>query len=144
MPAAATRASLPRATPCAAPASGTPLTTAEDEAQFQEWLRSMEAQYRLVARENYPLTFFVHENELKFVDQVELTNSCPPSRAWRIGPRRSGSRTGTGHWECDRLPPVLGTPSIEARSASKGVQAPPRPEPIPLGGILPELAGIQN
>ena len=53
------------------------VTTAQDEAQFQDWLRSMEAQYRLVAQENYPLTFFVHENELKFVDQVELYEFVP-------------------------------------------------------------------
>jgi hypothetical protein len=49
----------------------------QDEAKFQEWLRSMEDKYRLVAREKYPLTFFVHENELQYVDQVEMYEFVP-------------------------------------------------------------------
>ncbi len=53
------------------------IATAQDEARFQEWLRSMEAKYRLVAREKYPLTFFVHEKELQYVDQVELYEFVP-------------------------------------------------------------------
>ena len=52
-------------------------TTPQDEAQFQDWLRTMEAKYRLVGQEKYPLTFFVHENELQYVDQVELYEFLP-------------------------------------------------------------------
>jgi hypothetical protein len=51
--------------------------TEQDEAKFQEWLRSMETKYRLVAREKYPLTFFVHESELQYVDQVEMYEFVP-------------------------------------------------------------------
>ena len=51
--------------------------TEQDEARFQEWLRSMEAKYRLVAREKYPLTFFVHEHELQYIDQVEMYEFVP-------------------------------------------------------------------
>jgi 4-amino-4-deoxy-L-arabinose transferase-like glycosyltransferase len=51
--------------------------TEQDEIQFQEWLRSMEAKYRLVAREKYPLTFFVHEHELQCIDQVEMYEFVP-------------------------------------------------------------------
>ena len=69
-------------------------TTAEDEARFQEWLRSMGAKYRLVATERYPLTFFVHESELQYIDQVELYEFVPAA-----GTRNPGSmvasRTGS-------------------------------------------------
>jgi hypothetical protein len=51
--------------------------TEQDEAKFQEWLHSMDAKYRLVARERYPLTFFVHESELQCVDQVEMYEFVP-------------------------------------------------------------------
>jgi len=51
--------------------------TEEDEARFHQWLSSMEAKYRLVAREKYPLTFFVHEHELQFVDHVEMYEFVP-------------------------------------------------------------------
>ena len=51
--------------------------TEQDEAKFQEWLGSMEAKYRLVARERYPLTFFVHEHELQYIDQVEMYEFVP-------------------------------------------------------------------
>jgi hypothetical protein len=51
--------------------------TEQDEAGFQEWLGSMQAKYRLVAREKYPLAFFVHEHELQYVDQVELYEFVP-------------------------------------------------------------------
>ena len=37
----------------------------------------MEAKYRLVAREKYPLTFFVHEHELQYIDQVEMYEFVP-------------------------------------------------------------------
>ena len=37
----------------------------------------MEAKYRLVAREKYPLTFFVHEHELQCIDQVEMYEFVP-------------------------------------------------------------------
>ncbi len=52
-------------------------TTEQDEARFEEWLRTMEAKYRLVAREKYPLTFFVRERELQYIDQVELYEFVP-------------------------------------------------------------------
>ena len=55
--------------------------TERDEAKFQEWLRSMEGKYRLVAREKYPLTFFVHEHELKCIDQVEMYEFVPAERS---------------------------------------------------------------
>ena len=51
--------------------------TDQDEARFQDWLRSMEAKYRLVGREKYPLTFFVQERTLKCVDQVEMYEFVP-------------------------------------------------------------------
>jgi hypothetical protein len=51
--------------------------TEQDEAEFQAWLRSMEAKYRLVAREKYPLTFFVHERELQCIDRVEMYEFVP-------------------------------------------------------------------
>ena len=37
----------------------------------------MEAKYRLVAREKYPLTFFVHEHDLQYIDQVEMYEFVP-------------------------------------------------------------------
>jgi 4-amino-4-deoxy-L-arabinose transferase-like glycosyltransferase len=51
--------------------------TEQDDAKFRAWLRSMEAKYRLVGREKYPLTFFVHEHELQYVDQVEMYEFVP-------------------------------------------------------------------
>jgi 4-amino-4-deoxy-L-arabinose transferase-like glycosyltransferase len=54
--------------------------TGQDEAKFKEWLQTMEAKYRLVAREKYPLTFFVHESELQCVDQVEMYEFVPFER----------------------------------------------------------------
>jgi hypothetical protein len=54
--------------------------TSQDEAEFQEWLRSMEAKYRLVAREKYPLTFVVRERELQYIDQVEMYEFVPSEK----------------------------------------------------------------
>jgi 4-amino-4-deoxy-L-arabinose transferase-like glycosyltransferase len=64
--------------------------TAQDEATFLEWLHSMEAKYRLVAREKYPLAFFVHEHELQYVDQVELYEFVPVEE--RLAERRPTTR----------------------------------------------------
>ncbi len=64
--------------------------TEQDEARFQQWLRSMEAKYRLVAREKYPLTFFVHEHELQYIDQVEMYEFVP------VEQRMASAAAGTG------------------------------------------------
>ncbi len=60
--------------------------TEEDEAKFKDWLRSMEAKYRLVARESYPLTFFVHEHELQYIDQVEMYEFVPVDERVAVHP----------------------------------------------------------
>ena len=88
-PAAATRSGL-RRRPLRCARFRPSSATDRDEAQFQQWLQSMESKYRLVARERYPLTFFVHERELKYVDQVEMYEFVPiqehlaerPRTAW--------------------------------------------------------------
>ena len=51
--------------------------TEQDDASFQAWLLTTEAKYRLVSREKYPLTFFVHEHELQYIDQVEMYEFVP-------------------------------------------------------------------
>jgi hypothetical protein len=61
-------------------------TNSKEEADFQQWLCLMEAQYCLVAREKYPVTFFVHERELQYVDQVEMYEFVPAEE--RVADRR--------------------------------------------------------
>ncbi len=51
-------------------------TTEADEAEFRRWLESQEAKYRLVARESFPMTFWVKQ-ERKCVDQVEVYEFVP-------------------------------------------------------------------
>ncbi len=53
-------------------------TTDKDDAKFQDWLKAMQSKYQLVAAERYPLTFFVHEKELQFVDRVEVYEFVRP------------------------------------------------------------------
>jgi len=54
-------------------ASGEP---AADEAEFRRWLESKVAEYQLVGRESFPMTFWV-QRELRTVDQVELYEFVP-------------------------------------------------------------------
>ena len=80
----------PRTAPCAAPVSGPRLPRSRTRPGSRQWLRSMEAKYRLVAREKYPLTFFVHEHELQYVDQVEMYEFVP------VEQRMASAAAGTG------------------------------------------------
>ena len=93
MPAAATGASL-QGPPLALARFRPAAATEQDEARFQAWLRSMEAKYRLVAREKYPLTFFVHEHELQYIDQVEMYEFVPVEE--RLA-SQAGTAAGTNY-----------------------------------------------
>ena len=68
--------------------------TEQDDARFKAWLRSMNAKYRLVAREKYPLTFFVHERELQYIDQVEMYEFVPVEE--RLA-SQAGTAAGTNY-----------------------------------------------
>ena len=53
-----------------------PLETGPDEAAFRRWLASEETKYRLVGRENFPMTFWI-QRELRCVEEVELYEFVP-------------------------------------------------------------------
>jgi hypothetical protein len=52
-------------------------TSESDEAAFRQWLRSQEANYELVARDTYPLSFRGRHREIWCVDQVEMYEFVP-------------------------------------------------------------------
>jgi hypothetical protein len=52
-------------------------SSGKDDADFGQWLQTFQAKYQLVGQERYPLTFFVHEKELKYVDSVEIYAFLP-------------------------------------------------------------------
>jgi 4-amino-4-deoxy-L-arabinose transferase-like glycosyltransferase len=68
-------------------------TTDRDETAFGRWLNTMQSQYRLVAQERYPMSFWVND-ELSCIDYVELYEFVPkdasagPSVAARAGARK--------------------------------------------------------
>jgi 4-amino-4-deoxy-L-arabinose transferase-like glycosyltransferase len=51
-------------------------TTEADEAEFRQWLKSMESQYQLVSQEAYPISFW-NRGQLYYVDQVEVYGFVP-------------------------------------------------------------------
>ncbi|MGA2031561.1 MAG: glycosyltransferase family 39 protein [Thermoguttaceae bacterium] len=50
---------------------------AHDDAARLQWLGEMQARYRLVGKEEYPLPFFRKERELLYVDRIELYEFVP-------------------------------------------------------------------
>jgi hypothetical protein len=51
-------------------------TTDRDEAEFGQWLKSLEPRYQLVAQERYPISFW-NKGQLYYVDQVEVYGFVP-------------------------------------------------------------------
>ena len=50
--------------------------TAADDAEFLGWLESKRSEYRLVGRENFPMSFWV-QRDLKCIEFVELYEFVP-------------------------------------------------------------------
>ena len=87
----------------------------------------MEDKYRLVAREKYPLTFFVHEHELQYIDQVEMYEFVPvEQRAWRPGrpcPRNPSPMALASAAHTSPKRESAGAPALAGIAASAGVRA---------------------
>jgi hypothetical protein len=78
--------------------------TEADTAEFRRWLESQETKYRLVGREDFPMTFWI-QRELRCVEQVELYEFVPAeqrvaSKAARPSAGNDPPHAGSGgRWE---------------------------------------------